>query len=301
MKKKKILYILGAVVCIFSTIIIHNILTTPDVDFIYDYNGKAYIQNSRSILKKEIVLSGYDNINNIIVTEEGWFCCAKSDNHNCFLFVTKNNEIYSIFEESNYYSEISNVVVCNGMYQMIYTYQESINSEMVKSLLSVDFKGQKLIYSEYPSEFSAYSFLSDGNNLWGSNGEKILEYKNESYIEITDGDSVIGIQGDDLLFENDNRIYKLNLSTKEIVPFEANINLHDYRTVDFESKLNFTDKYIMGCEIGFLKLSGGNSLFTHVSVCDLSSKKNHIVFGSIGKLIENIQIISNRNEYKAFK
>ena len=56
----------------------------------------------------------------------------------------------------------------------------------------------------------------------------------------------------------------------------------------------------MGCKIGFLKLSGGNSFFTHVSVYDLRSKKNFIVFGSIGKLLENIQIISNRDEYKAF-
>ena len=300
MKKKKLLYIIGAVVCIFLIIIIYNVLTTPNVDFIYDYNGKAYIQNSRSFLKKEIVLPGYDNINNIIATEDGWFCCAKRDHHNCFLFVTKDNEINSIVEENNYYSEISNVMVCNGMYQMIYTYQKSINSDSVTSLLSVDFQNQKLIYSKYPSEFSAYSFLSDGKNLWGSNGEKILEYENESYIEITDGDSVIGIQGDDLLFENDNRVYKLNLPTKEIVPFEANMNLYDYRTVDSESKLNFTDEYIMGCKIGFLKLSGGNSFFTHVSVYDLHSKKNFIVFGSIGKLLENIQIISNRNEYKAF-
>lgn len=270
------------------------------MDLIYDYKGKAYIQNSKSLFKKEIVLHGYDNIKNIVVVEDGWFCCAESDNKNCFLFVTKNNEVTSIFEEDNYYSEISNVIVCNGMYQMDYTYQKSINSNRITSLLTVDFPNQKLIYGKYPSEFSAYSFLSDGKSLWGSNGEKILKYENHNYVEITDGDSVIGIQGNVLLFENNNKIYKLNLSTKETAPFEVNINLYDYRTVDFESKLNFTDEYIVGCKIGFLKLSGGNSFFTHVSICDLRSKKNYIVFGSIGKILENIQIISNRNEYKAF-
>ena len=229
-----------AVVCIISIsgvlllIILCFFLSTPNVDYIYEYDGKAYVQNSRSFLKKRMELEGYDNINNIVVDDDGWYCCAKKGDDNCFLYVTKDNNISSLIqEESNYY------------------------------------------------------------------GYKILKYEDNNYTEITDGNSVVGINENFLLFERNGELYKLDLLTYKTELFETDINLYDFRTVDFES-FDFTDDYFIGCKAGALKLSESNSWITHTCIYDLHCKKKFIAFGSVGKLMDNIQIISNRNEYQAF-
>lgn len=299
--RKALLIFIGSIICVILIIVVYKISTTPNMDFIYNYNGKAYIQNSRSLFKKEIKLDGYDNISNVILSENGWFCSAKCNNKKCFLFVTKDNKVSRIFEDEFYYSEISDAMAANGDYQMTYTYKKSSDDNLKTALLTVDFSNQKLIYNKYPNKFSSYSFLSDGQSLWGSNGSKILKYDNGEYFGITDGNSVIGIQGNFLIFEKYNNIYKLNLTTKEVTDYEYKFDPYDYRTVDYESRLIFTNKYIVGCKIGYFELSGGNSLISHISITDLNSGKNYIVFGSIGKISENLQIITNRNEYKAFK
>lgn len=295
-----------AVVCIISIsgvlllIILCFFLSTPNVDYIYEYDGKAYVQNSRSFLKKKIELQGYDNINNIVVADDGWYCCAKKGDDNCFLYVTKDNDISLLIqEESNYYSYLSNPVICNGLYQMDYTYQNTEYDDPVTGLIKVDFVNQKLVYDEKISEFLAYSYLSDGESLWGSNGDKILKYEDNNYTEITDGNSVVGINENFLLFERNGELYKLDLLTYKTELFETDINLYDFRTVDFES-FDFTDDYFIGCKAGALKLSESNSWITHTCIYDLHCKKKFIAFGSVGKLMDNIQIISNRNEYQAF-
>lgn len=298
--KKPLLIFISSIICVILIFIVYGISATPNMNFIYNYNGKAYIQNSRSLFKKEIKLDGYDNISNVILSENGWFCSAKCNNKKCFLFVTKDNKVSRVFEDEFYYSEISDAMEANGDYQMTYTYKKSSDDNLKTALLTVDFSSQKLIYNKYPNKLSSYSFLSDSQSLWGSNGSKILKYENGEYFEITDGNSVIGIQGDFLIFEKDNNIYKLDLTTNEVTDYEYSFDPYDYRTVDFESRIIFTDKYIVGYKIGYFELSGGNSILSHISITDLNSGKNYIVLGSLGKISENIQIIPNRSEYKAF-
>lgn len=298
--KKPLLIFISSIICVILIFIVYGISATPNMNFIYNYNGKAYIQNSRSLFKKEIKLDGYDNISNVILSENGWFCSAKCNNKKCFLFVTKDNKVSRVFEDEFYYSEISDAMEANGDYQMTYTYKKSSDDNLKTALLTVDFSSQKLIYNKYPNKLSSYSFLSDSQSIWGSNGSKILKYENGEYFEITDGNSVIGIQGDFLIFEKDNNIYKLDLTTNEVTDYEYSFDPYDYRTVDFESRIIFTDKYIVGCKIGYFELSGGNSILSHISITDLNSGKNYIVLGSLGKISENIQIIPNRSEYKAF-
>lgn len=300
MKSKKIFYIVSAMVCVFSFVTIYNILTTPNIDLIYEYKDKAYIQNSKSIVKKEIVLRGYNNIKNIIVVEDGWFCTAKKgDNNVYFLFVSKENEVTELAYNGCRIT-VEDFFMYNGMYSLIVDCFESENDISSIKLLLTDFTNSNIIIQNVPEEFTAYSILSNGNCLWGSNGDKIFKYENDSCVEITDGESVIAIQGNNLFFENNDKIYKFDLLTKEIVPFEVDINLYDYRTVDFESKLIFTDDYIVGCKIGFLKYSDGSASVTHTAIFDVNNNKSYSVYGSIGKVYKNIQILTNRSEYEAF-
>lgn len=70
------------------------------------------------------------------------------------------------------------------------------------------------------------------------------------------------------------------------------MDLYSYRTLDFESLSN-DNNYIVGCKIGFFKDSNASEYITHTTVLDMGKNKEYIMLGSIGKVYENIQIVTD--------
>ena len=295
MKKRCITFI---VICIvFFLILLCLLFSTPSVDIIYTYQGNSYIQNTRSLFRHKVTLHGYTNITNVLLTPDGWFCCAKKANNKYFLFVTEENEIAEVIENSYYYSCITDVFLYNNRYSFVYDYQENAGDKIKAVILSVDFSKQTLIYQELPAEFSAYSIVANDKDLYGSNSSEIYKYENGTVHEIAKGSSVICINGNDLLYEYDSNIYQYNLMTQEIIKTNYNLDLYSYRTVDFISKLNSIDHYIIGCKIGFIKDSNASEYITHTTIFDTKSNKEYVMYGSLGKTYENIQIVTDDYNY----
>lgn len=298
MKKKALGVLFG--VCISFCLIFGCItFSTPKLDIVYDYNGQSYVQNTHSLFRKKISLPNYTNISSVLPSTNGWFCCAKKGDNDCFLFVSKENEVTQL-AYSGCRIIVKDVFMYNGMYSLIVDYFESENDIPLMKLLSIDFADKNLIIQNLPEEFTAYSIISNGSCLWGSNGDKIFKYENGKTTEVIEGSSVLGIIGNSLFYEDESDIYCLDLKSNKKVKCNYNMALYEYRTIDFVSKFCFTKNYIVGCKIGFLKYSGGSANVTHTAIFDLKKNKSYPVYGSIGKIYENIQIVTNRSEYKEF-
>lgn len=158
-------------------------------------------------------------------------------------------------------------------------------------MLKADFKNRQLSYDKYPENLSSYNYVTDGKSLFGSDGTSILKYSDGKYTALAKGTSAVGIYDNSLIFENDNELYQLDLSTNEVNKCDFNLNINDYRTVDYESNVCFVKNYCIGCKVSFSKYSGGNSLFTHTSIQSLKHKVSFILLGSVGRVYENIQIM----------
>lgn len=292
MKKKTV--VKKVFVCIVAVLLIaaiSYIIAMPNVNVVYEYNGSVYTQNSKSIIRHEIELPEYSEISNVAVADNGMYCHAKRCGNGYFLFVSKKNVITEIHEDKHYSSKIDNAVVCNGVYQASYSYCDFENGDEKTVLLKVDFKNRQLSYDKYPEKLSSYNYVTDGKNLFGSDGTSILKYSDGKYTALAKGTSAVGIYDNSLIFENDNELFQLDLSTNEVNKCDFNLNMNDYRTVDYESPVCFVKNYCIGCKVGFSKYSGGNSLFTHTSIQSLNHKVSFILLGSTGSVYENIQIM----------
>ncbi len=288
-KKKFIILIVSAILLLCAAIYYFSL---PDENLVYDYNGNAYTQNTRSFFIKKITLPGYMEITHVITADDGWFCCAKNKNKkDCYLFVSKDNQITEVLSDNYYNSSINDVFIYNNMYSIICWYQKtSDEDDIVFTWLTVDFSEKKLNYQKPPKRFSSYATISDGENLWGSDGKNIYKFENGKNIAITEGESVIGIDNDKLLFECQSNICQLDLKTYEKSDADYNLNIYEYRTIDFES-FSVKDNNFVGCKLSFFEHSEGSSVVSHTVISDLSKGRKFILFGSVGKVYENIRII----------
>lgn len=296
MKKMRKNHIAIIVICAVFVVLLATplcfLFVTPSVNIVYNYQGKAYMQNTRSLFRYEIVLNEYSNISNVVPTSDGWYCCAEKDNINYILFVSKENEVMQTLERPSFYGHIYDAFLYNDKYSIVCDCQDKENSSNETVILSADFSNKDLSCQKVPNKLGYYSIFANGDVLYGSDGEKIYKYENGTPQEIAIGSPVVGITDSCLLYEYQSNIYQYNLITQEKSRCDFDMDLYSYRTLDFESLSN-DNNYIVGCKIGFFKDSNASEYITHTIVLDMEKNKEYIMLGSIGKVYENIQIVTD--------
>ena len=289
-------YIFFIVLIVFVAIVIYKFIQMPSIDITYDYNGNSYIQNTKSLSRHKIILQGYNNITNIVDSSDGWFCHAKnSDDKGCFLYVTDNG-VKEVIEDKCDNSFIGDSFIYKGKYSILYSYQKTDQDEPINTFLSIDFDERKLLYQTDPFSNAVGLIVSDGKSLWLSDGQNILKYSDEGFVEVTKGSFIIGTENNILLFEHKFNLYQLNLKTNEIIDCEYDIDVNEYQITDFISNFGISGNYIIGCKLGS-KYADGQSIITHTSMFDIDKKKSCILFNSIGKIYKNINVVANTDKY----
>ena len=153
---KKHHIMIGIVVLVLVCTAIHY-LRMPNITIVYDYNGNAYTQNTRSPFRQKITLEGYTDITFVTPNDNGYYCHAKSENGNgCFLSVVNDKVAIEIPED---YSEttVYGAMIYNDMFLIDYSYDISRINQSTSYLL-IDFStGEKHYYDQVKIDYFAVS------------------------------------------------------------------------------------------------------------------------------------------------
>lgn len=292
-KKRTIL--LTMLILLLVGFVVFTLVLTPSFYVVYNYNGSAYVQNSRSLFKRKITLPGYSDITNVTAGENGWFCCAKNnDGENCFLYIQHGDIEEIVFSDTAHYSYYGQALACGSQYILEYVCQpEDSSQEESPKLLVVDFFQNQIQALDTGPEIGVGAIVSDGESIYGSDGKTLYRYAGGEWTGLTDCFQILGLKDDELYINKPDTdgVFQMDLNTGQMKPYGGKTDFERYFTIDFISVPVFQGDWCVGCQLGWLKYSSGTTLATHTTIENTSSGVHLILPNSVGKVYENIQIV----------
>ena len=291
MKKNKCLAIVFAILIFVAVLLIIHFIRLPNTTIIYDYNDEAYIQKTHSPFKQKIEIENYKNITFVTLADDGWCCYAQNGLGNCFLFVDSNGKVLEIPEEKHEFSAVKGIFPYEDTFIVEYSYIDNNTEKVNRAFLLLDFDNEAMHYLDKPQGIGAYSTICFNGKIYGSDGKNIYCYSNQISQPIVDGRSVVGYMDNNVIIEQEDGLILYNPDTEEISESNLSIDMKLYRTVDYGSTISFYDNCFLGCKPGYFDVSDGWGPISYTFFTDIDSGKKTILYSSLGRIYENIQIV----------
>lgn len=88
-KRKKIVWSLIAIAVLILLVVCAYMVSVPKLNIVYEVDEHTYYQSSRSILRHEIQVDGYDQVRNVLLNDKALYATAQKGDHRYFCFMTK--------------------------------------------------------------------------------------------------------------------------------------------------------------------------------------------------------------------
>ena len=124
-KRKKIVWSLIAIAVLILLVVCAYMVSVPKLNIVYEVNEHTYYQSSRSILRHEIQVNGYDQVSNVLLNDKALYATAQKGGHRYFLFHDEATDTtISVPDEDHAFSRIYASFMYNGRYTVEYEYAD---------------------------------------------------------------------------------------------------------------------------------------------------------------------------------